>query len=93
MKPRVLVLRAAGTNCDGETAHAFTLAGGEPTVLHVNRLREKPEKSRFKIRLSARCGRHHGKVAVQTAPGASGGTADAADLKSATLCGFDSHLA
>jgi phosphoribosylformylglycinamidine synthase len=43
MKPRVLVLRAAGTNCDAETAHAFTLAGGEPTVLHVNRLRERPQ--------------------------------------------------
>jgi phosphoribosylformylglycinamidine synthase I len=42
MKPKVLVLRAAGTNCDAETAHAFASVGAEPTVLHVNRLREKP---------------------------------------------------
>ena len=42
MKPNVLVLRAAGTNCDAETAHAFTSVGATATVLHVNRLREKP---------------------------------------------------
>lgn len=41
-KPRVLVVRAAGTNCEMETAHAFTMAGGAPTILHVNRLREQP---------------------------------------------------
>ena len=39
-KPRVLVLRAAGTNCDVETARAFELAGGEPELVHVNRLLE-----------------------------------------------------
>ncbi len=42
MKPRVLVLRAAGTNCDAETAYAFESAGADATILHVNRLREKP---------------------------------------------------
>jgi phosphoribosylformylglycinamidine synthase len=42
MKPKVLVLRTAGTNCDGETAHAFALAGAEPTFVHVNRLLERP---------------------------------------------------
>lgn len=42
MKPKVLVLRAAGTNCDVETAYAFSLVGAEPTTLHVNRLRENP---------------------------------------------------
>jgi phosphoribosylformylglycinamidine synthase len=40
-KPRILVLRAAGTNCDAETAYAFEQAGGEVTVAHVNRLTEK----------------------------------------------------
>ena len=40
--PRVLVLRSAGTNCDAETAHAFELAGGTTTFLHVNRLLEDP---------------------------------------------------
>src|SRR4051812_13342535 len=42
IKPKVMVLRAAGTNCEAETAHAFSLVGAEPTILHVNRLREKP---------------------------------------------------
>jgi phosphoribosylformylglycinamidine synthase len=37
-QPRVLVLRAPGTNCDEETAHAFTLAGARPERVHVNRL-------------------------------------------------------
>ena len=40
-KPHVLVLRAAGTNCDVETAYAFDEAGGEVTVAHVNRLTER----------------------------------------------------
>src|SRR5438094_10593431 len=42
MKPRALILRTAGTNCDGETAHAFALAGAEALLLHINRLKEKP---------------------------------------------------
>src|SRR5688572_29867614 len=43
-KPRVLVLRAPGTNCDEETAHAFELAGGVPERLHVNRVLEDPRR-------------------------------------------------
>jgi phosphoribosylformylglycinamidine synthase len=42
MKPRVLILRAPGTNCDQETAFAFETAGGRPEVLHLNRLLENP---------------------------------------------------
>ncbi|HYE06516.1 MAG TPA: phosphoribosylformylglycinamidine synthase I [Planctomycetota bacterium] len=42
VKPKVMVLRAAGTNCEAETAHAFSLVGAAPTVMHINRLREKP---------------------------------------------------
>lgn len=42
MKPRVLVLRAAGTNCDRETAHAFELAGAAPELVHMNRLLAEP---------------------------------------------------
>ena len=42
-QPRILILRAPGTNCDGETAHAFELAGGRTDRLHVNRLLERPE--------------------------------------------------
>jgi len=40
-KPKVIVLRAAGTNCDMETAHAFKLAGGEAGLVHINALKEK----------------------------------------------------
>ncbi|MCE9547888.1 MAG: phosphoribosylformylglycinamidine synthase I [Planctomycetia bacterium] len=42
MPPRVLILRAPGTNCDGETAFAFQTAGAQVDVLHVQRLREHP---------------------------------------------------
>lgn len=38
--PRVLILRAPGTNCDMETEVAFARAGAQPTRLHVNRLLE-----------------------------------------------------
>ncbi len=41
-QPRVLIVRAPGANCDGETAHAFTLAGGKPDLVHINRLLEQP---------------------------------------------------
>jgi phosphoribosylformylglycinamidine synthase len=41
-KPRVLVLRAPGANCDVETQFAFELAGGQAERVHVNRLREQP---------------------------------------------------
>lgn len=37
-KPRVLVLRAPGTNCDQETTFAFERAGALPTSVHVNEL-------------------------------------------------------
>lgn len=36
--PRVLVLRTAGTNCDRELAHAFTLAGGAADLVHISEL-------------------------------------------------------
>jgi phosphoribosylformylglycinamidine synthase subunit PurQ / glutaminase len=42
VRPRILILRAPGTNCDGETAHAFELAGGLTERLHLNRILEKP---------------------------------------------------
>jgi phosphoribosylformylglycinamidine synthase len=40
--PRVLILRAPGANCDGETQFAFERAGALADRLHVNRLREQP---------------------------------------------------
>ena len=36
--PRVLVLRAPGTNCDEETGYAFGKAGASVAAIHVNRL-------------------------------------------------------
>lgn len=41
-QPRVLILRAPGTNCDEETAYAFERAQGKAERWHVNRLLERP---------------------------------------------------
>jgi phosphoribosylformylglycinamidine synthase subunit PurQ / glutaminase len=38
IKPKVCVLRSAGTNCDKETAAGFKLAGAECEFLHINSL-------------------------------------------------------
>jgi phosphoribosylformylglycinamidine synthase subunit PurQ / glutaminase len=38
IKPKVCILRSAGTNCDKETAAAFKLAGSDPELLHINSL-------------------------------------------------------
>lgn len=40
--PRVLILRAPGTNCDEETAFAFQQAGAQPERVHINRLLDSP---------------------------------------------------
>jgi phosphoribosylformylglycinamidine synthase len=40
--PRVLILRAPGSNCDQETAFAFETAGARAEVVHLNRLLERP---------------------------------------------------
>ena len=42
MKPRAIVLRAAGSNCDRETAHAFELIGAQADRVHLNRLVDEP---------------------------------------------------
>lgn len=39
---RSLIIRVAGTNCDVETAHAWTLAGAQADRVHINRLIEEP---------------------------------------------------
>jgi phosphoribosylformylglycinamidine synthase len=43
-KPRVIVLRTAGTNCDVETAFAFKLCGALVDLVHINEL-ARSEKS------------------------------------------------
>lgn len=40
--PSCLILRAPGTNCDGETAFAFQQAGAKTETVHILELREKP---------------------------------------------------
>ena len=42
MTVRAMVIRAAGTNCDGETVAALEAAGAETTRVHVNRLAAEP---------------------------------------------------
>src|SRR5688572_7292481 len=42
IKPRTLILRTAGTNCDAETAHAFELAGATAERVHLNRVLADP---------------------------------------------------
>jgi phosphoribosylformylglycinamidine synthase I len=41
-KPKALIVRAPGTNCDIETAYAFELAGAEAVRVHVNQLIDMP---------------------------------------------------
>jgi phosphoribosylformylglycinamidine synthase I len=41
-RPRAIVLRAPGTNCDEETATAWELAGAVAETWHVGRLLEQP---------------------------------------------------
>ena len=41
-KVRVLVLRAAGINCDEEVMHCWRIAGALPTLVHINALAERP---------------------------------------------------
>jgi phosphoribosylformylglycinamidine synthase subunit PurQ / glutaminase len=49
-KPRVCILRTAGTNCDKETAYAFERAGSLPVFVHINRLLERERAlSEFQI--------------------------------------------
>ncbi len=40
---QVLVLTGFGINCERETAHTFQKAGGDPILIHLNDLIEKPD--------------------------------------------------
>lgn len=49
-KPRVLILRTAGTNCDKETAFAFSYVGAAVELVHINQLkRREKELDNFQI--------------------------------------------
>ena len=52
-KPRVLVLRAPGTNCDVETAFAFEMAGAEAVSIHVRGLGMDREVGKALVNYSA----------------------------------------
>lgn len=48
--PKALILRAPGTNCDGELTFAFERAGAVCEKLHINQIRESPRLlRRFQI--------------------------------------------
>jgi len=42
MKPKTLIFRTAGTNCDAELAHAFTQAGAAVESIHLSELIDNP---------------------------------------------------
>ena len=44
VKPRMLILRVGGTNCDLETEWAFRLAGALPERIHLNMLKSGEKK-------------------------------------------------
>jgi phosphoribosylformylglycinamidine (FGAM) synthase-like amidotransferase family enzyme len=44
--PLVLILRAPGTNCDLETAHAFETAGARTERIHIHALLREPDQLR-----------------------------------------------
>lgn len=41
MKPRVMIIRAAGTNCDVETQHAFEIAGARVERIYIDEVKRK----------------------------------------------------
>jgi len=43
-KPRVIILKAAGTNCENESGDAFEKAGAEADIVHMNDVIEDPKQ-------------------------------------------------
>ncbi len=48
-KPKVLIFRTAGTNCDRETEFAFKAAGAETELDHINFIKRKKDFSFYQI--------------------------------------------
>ena len=44
MRPKVIVLRTPGTNCDQETAYAFEISGANVELVHINRLKRAEKR-------------------------------------------------
>lgn len=49
MKPKALIIRTAGINCDKETEFAFTSAGAKTDLQHINYVKEKNQLSKYQI--------------------------------------------
>lgn len=49
MKPKALILRTAGTNCDKETEFAFQRAGAATEVHHINHIKSDRELGAYQI--------------------------------------------
>jgi phosphoribosylformylglycinamidine synthase len=49
MKPKVLVIRTAGTNCDKETKFAFEISGAEAYLYHLNYVKNKKNLLEFQV--------------------------------------------
>lgn len=49
MKPKVLVFRTAGTNCDKETVHAFKRVGADVDLRHINLVKKQVDFSSYQI--------------------------------------------
>lgn len=43
-KPKVLIITGYGVNCEAESKHAWSLAGAEPILVHLNDLLDQPEQ-------------------------------------------------
>lgn len=42
MKPPILIITGYGVNCEAESRHAWELAGGAPSLVHLNDLLDRP---------------------------------------------------
>ncbi|MFH1504762.1 MAG: phosphoribosylformylglycinamidine synthase I [Candidatus Omnitrophota bacterium] len=49
MKPKVLIIRTAGTNCDKESEFAFKKAGAQTFLYHINRVKNEKNLSDYQI--------------------------------------------
>jgi len=49
MNPKVLIIRTAGTNCDKETEFAFSKAGAQANLCHINYVKEHNNLSDYQI--------------------------------------------
>jgi len=49
MKPKVLIVRTAGTNCDKESEFAFNHAGAQTHLYHINHIKKERNLSDYQV--------------------------------------------